>query len=355
MAATRRRNSPGLTRLLQDKGYKFDFFQAVRLLQRERPDRDAVGTGDDPRREAVKFQSHVSLGFPPSDVVDIDPGQDGDGSSEMTVSFMGVASPLSYGSLPLPYTEMVLGQERNKDFALSRFLDLFNHRLISLFYRSWEKYRFAVAYERSPSGKKGVFEKAVFALMGLGSNELTGQLKMDEKALLARAYAVRGRSISAAGLAELIRNYFQIPVTVQQFFPWWYTIEDSERCRLGVSSCGLGLDIHLGRQVRLAQSRIRLKLGPLNWSQFQEFLPAGRGARPLAEMTALSVGPEFDFDCQLVLKASEAPGLRLGKGSGYGPPRLGWTTWLHCDHLQEDPEDVVVDGETMGKETLSPI
>ena len=190
--------------------------------------------------------------------------------------------------------------------------------------------------------------------MGLGSGKLTGQLKLDEQALLARAYAVRGRAISAAGLAELIRNYFQIPVKVQQFFPWWYTIEDSERCRLGVSSCGLGLDIHLGRQVRLAQSRIRLKLGPLSWSKFQEFLPTGCGARPLAEMTALSVGPEFDFDCQLILKASDAPGLRLGSSGEHEAPRLGWTTWLHCDNLAEDPSDVVVDGEIMGRDAPSP-
>ncbi len=355
MATTRRRNSAGLTRLLQDKGYRFNFFQAVRLLQRERPDCDMVGTGDDPLRESVKFKSKVSLAFAPSDVVGINLGDDEGKPSEMNIAFMGVASPLSYGSLPLSYSEMVLSQERNKDFALSRFLDLFNHRLISLFYRAWEKYRFAVSFERSPAGKTGIFEKAVYALMGLGSGELTGHLKLDERALLARAYAVRGRAISAAGLSELIRNYFQIPVKVQQFFPWWYTIEDSERCRLGVSSCGLGLDIHLGRQVRLVQSRIRLKLGPLNWSQFQEFLPTGQGAKPLAEMTALSVGPEFDFDCQFILKASEVPGLCLGSAREHGAPRLGWTTWLRFNNLGNDPADVVVDGELMGKEASSPV
>ena len=38
------------------------------------------------------------------------------------------------------------GPERNQ--GLREFLDIFNHRLISFFYRAWEKYRFPIAYER---------------------------------------------------------------------------------------------------------------------------------------------------------------------------------------------------------------
>lgn len=354
MATTSRRNTPDLTTLLTERGYKFDFFQAVRLLQRECPDSDPVGTGDDPQREAIRFRSQVSLAFPPSDVVDIEPPAGKRDPSELTVSFMGVATPASFGSLPLPYVEMIMGLERDKNLALHRFLDLFNHRLVSLFYRAWEKYRFAVAFERSPAGQKGIFEKAVLALMGLSSSGMTDQLGLDERALLARAYALRGRAISAQGLSDLIRSYFRVPVTVQQFLASWYPIEDSERSRLGTSSCTLGEDIHLGSQVRLAQSRFRLKLGPLDWAQFREFLPTGSGARPLAEMTALSAGPEFDFDCQLVLKASEAPGLRLGIADEKGAPWLGWTTWLHNHKLESDPADVVIDGEVLGKEAVSP-
>ena len=359
MDATSRRNSPGLRRLLDEEGYRFNFFQAVRLLQRERPDAAPVGTGDDPSREALRFGSQVSMGFAPSDITNIKLDEEGDDPSEMTISFMGVATPHSYGSLPLAYTEMILSLERDKNPILRRFLDLFNHRLISLFYRAWEKYRFAMAYERDSRKGPGTFERCVFALMGLGNESQRGRMACDDRALLARAYAVRGRSISAQGLAELVRSYFKVPVQVRQFVSCWYPIEESERCRLGTTSCRLGHDTNLGSRVHLAQSRFRLCLGPLDWDQFRDFLPTGQAFQPLVEMTRLAVGPEFDFDCQLILNAASAPGIRLvsadgatadatGRATFGGAPQLGWSTWLHNEPLGEGPADVVIDGELVG-------
>ena len=355
MGPARRRNSPGLTRQLEEKSNKFEFFQAVRLLQRLGTHEDPVGTGDDPSRESIRFQSQVSLSFPPSDVVDITAVTDEDQPRGMTVSFLGVATPFSFGSLPLPYAELILAMERDKNPALRSFLDLFNHRLVSLFYRAWEKYRFAVSYERSPDRPSGIFERAVFALMGIRPDkDLSKTIGLNEKALLARAYAVRGRAVSAHGLAELIRDYFRVPAVVQQFVPSWYPIEESEQGRLGVRSCTLGVDTHLGSEVRLAQSRFRVKLGPLNWNRFRDFLPTGSGARPLAELTALSAGPEFDFDCQLVMKAEQTPRLRLGVDDEAGAPWLGWTTWLQTDTPDTDPANIVIDGDVMAREGLSP-
>ena len=355
MGPASRRNSPGLTSELETRSYRFDFFQAVRLLQRMDPDDDPVGTGDDPSREAIRFKSHVSLGFPPSDVRGITFGEEEHQPREMTVSFMGVATPASFGSLPLPYTEMILALDRDKNRGLRSFLDVFNHRLVSMFYRSWEKHRFAISYERSPGGPSGIFERAVFALMGLRpGNGISSSLGLEEKSLLARAYAVKGRAVTAQGLADLIRDYFRVPATVQQFVPHWYQIEASEQFRLGIRACTLGQDTHLGNQVRLAQSRFRVKLGPLDWTEFRDFLPTGKGARPLAELTALSAGPEFDFDCQLIMKAEETPRLRLGVIDEKGAPWLGWTTWLQSDQPKLDSANIVIDGDLMAQRGMVP-
>lgn len=347
MGAASRRNSPGLRRLLDEEGYRFEFFQAVRLLQRERPASTPVGAGDDPAREPVRFSSKVSLAFAPSDVACIDLAETDEDRSQMEISFLGAASPASYGSLPTPYAEMALGLERRRNHAFKDFLDRFNHRFVSLFYRAWEKYRFALAYEREAQRGPGPFERAMFALLGMGADAQRGRLALDDRSLLARSHAVGSRPVSAQGLADLVRSYFRVPVQVQQFVSCWYPIEESERSRLGAASCTLGRDLSLGSRVHLAQSRFRLRLGPLGWDSFRDLLPTGRGFRPLVEMTRLAAGPEFDFDCQLVLDAASAPGIRLtaAADASSGAPQLGWSTWLHTEPLATDPADVIIDGD----------
>jgi len=128
--------------------------EAVRLLQRlaaERlhedaaPHRHAVGEDHAPKQEAVRFRALPSHGFPPGSISEIRPssdrGADENGKGpELVTAFMGLVGPA--GVLPRHYTTLLIERIREKDFALRDFLDPFHHRIVSLFYRAWEKYRF---------------------------------------------------------------------------------------------------------------------------------------------------------------------------------------------------------------------
>ncbi len=335
---------PGLSEILFAEGSRFDFYQAVRLLQRERSQAAPVGCGDDPRREAVRFSADVSLVFPPSDLKGIEPpGREGD-PARMTVRFMGVASPASFGSLPVPYAELVLSRLRERDAALRDFLDLFNHRLVSLLYRAWEKHRFAVAYERA-GREPGLFERALLALIGIGTPAAHGRLPCDDRALLARPWAFRRGRVTAAALVELLESYFGAPVEVLQFVPGWFVVEEEERSRLGARACELGVNLTLGARVQVAQSRFRVRIGPLDWPAFQDCLPPGTAFAPLVELVRLAAGPEFDFDVQLALRAESVPRLRLGVADAEGAPWLGWSTWLAAEERRGGAAEVIVDAQ----------
>ena len=141
-----RRRYPALATQLVNEPYRFNFFQAVRILERLRAGKP-VGHDGPPGDECVRFRSHLSLDFPASAIQLLNVPADHRLPPAMTVTFMGLTGPS--GALPRFYTEFLLERRRHKDPVLREFLDLFNHRLISLFYRAWERNRFYLGFERA--------------------------------------------------------------------------------------------------------------------------------------------------------------------------------------------------------------
>jgi type VI secretion system protein ImpH len=354
---------------LVEESYAFDFFQAVRLLERINPQRRLVGRAGPPAEEVARFRAHLSLSFPPSAIYELQPAS-ALLPPAMTVAFMGLTGPS--GVLPVHYTELLLrlqaeakGPEKN---ALRAWLDLFNHRLISLFYRAWEKYRFYVPYERGEhAGREpDPFTCCLLSLVGLGAAPLRNRLRvcvreadgervlrrLPDLALLHYAgfFAQRARNVSS--LEALLRGYFGLPVDVRQFQGQWLPLDIANRSRIGTEGGhnALGVDVVAGDRVWDVQGKFRIRLGPLRYAVFTAFLPDRAPVRErkafflLCHLVRLYAGPDLDFDVQLVLKAEEVPECQLPPG-GDGGPRLGWDTWLRSETLPHDAEDAVFEGE----------
>lgn len=355
------------------EGYAFDFFQAVRLLQWMRPDRQSVGRSGPPSAEVVRFRANTSLNFPPSAIYEITPPADDHSYSILTQSFFGLTGV--NGALPRHYTEMILRLEKEhrgpERRALRDWLDLFNHRLVSLFYRAWEKYRFFLPYERAAFDRlePDSFTLGLLSLVGLGTPALRDRLRVtgpartvggtrptlariDDLALLYYGGLLAHRPRSAVGLQALLQDYFRLEVRVHQFEGFWLRLEPSNMTRLGVDGGNnqLGVNALIGDRVWDVQSKIRVTIGPLNLEKFDAFLPAGgdavgRNALSLvAQLTRFYVGPELDFDVQLILRADEVPECRLPSGGEEGPA-LGWSSWLHSQPFETDAADAVFPGQ----------
>src|SRR5437763_9046835 len=125
---------------------KFDFFQAVRLLERlaASSDRAAVGGDTAPEQEAVHFRVLPALRFPAGPVSKA--SAEGEGPPELVVTFGGLTGP--DGILPQHYTALLIARQRLKDNTLRDWLDMFHHRLLSLFARAWEKNQWAAVVDR---------------------------------------------------------------------------------------------------------------------------------------------------------------------------------------------------------------
>src|SRR5208283_4580840 len=153
------------------------------------------------------------------------PGE-GDASSRelaaaprVVINFMGMTGPS--GVLPLYYTELIVERLRQKDRAMLAFLDIFNHRMISLFYQAWEKYRFAIAYER---GERDRFSHHLMDLIGIGTTDLADRLNVHDDSLLYYSGLLALRPRSAVSLQRIIEDYFDVQVEIEQFTGAWFRL-----------------------------------------------------------------------------------------------------------------------------------
>ena len=348
MAGTGGQPEPDLIQELLRHPEQFEFFQAVRLIERAAGEQsrgrtvNRVGGTEGPDGEAVRFHALASLTFPAGQLASIT-GAIPSGDSEslpaplaMTVSFMGLTGP--EGALPEHYTSLVIERShlRLKDHTLRAFLDLFNHRAISLFFRAWEKYRFPFAYERRQQEgtlEEDLFTACLYSVVGMGSRFQRERFGFDDQAILYYGGLFAARFRNAVSLEQLMSDYFRLKADVVQFQgQWLYLPEDSQSSmpspiRRGGLNLSLGDSAVAGSRVWDVQSRIRIRLGPLSWSQFSALLPGSPGLRSVTEMIRLYVGVDLDFDVQLILKREDVPLCRLSPDDSYRP-QLGWNTWL---------------------------
>ncbi|MEJ7712161.1 MAG: type VI secretion system baseplate subunit TssG [Pyrinomonadaceae bacterium] len=285
-----------------------------------------------PVERSSEISYRVSLVFPPSQLYDLKRRTDDDDQRppEMTVAFMGLTGPS--GVLPLHYTELMIERARYKDTAMWEFFDIFNHRLISLFFRAWEKYRLTASYE---SGDLGRFTEYLFCLIGMGTRGLRGRLNLPDEGLIRYSGLISQKPHSAAAVSAIISDYFDVPAQVNQFAGQWFTLEAESQTRLGVANTALGVSTVAGERVWDTQSKFDINLGPLTLERFTAFLPTGSAHKPAVSLIRHLMGLEFDFDLRMTLKAREVPGCVLTTRAKR-KPMLGWTTWLKTNAFAED-------------------
>jgi type VI secretion system protein ImpH len=322
---------------LKDDPCSFEFFQAVALLERLRQDKRAVGGFSSPDDEAVRFHTNPHLGFPASEIQELKFREEG--PADMMVNFMGLTGPM--GILPHPYSELILERHRAKDNSLSAFLDIFNHRAISLFYRAWQRSRLPVNYG---DGTRDFFTQYLRDLLGLGTPNLRDRQLIEDEALMHYISLIVSQSRSAIALEQLLADYFEVPVEVQQFTGAWYSIDATTQCEMNERdslSTQVGGGALVGDAMWDRQGTIRIRIGPIDLERYNDFLPAGSAYAALRAITRFFSNDCFDFQLQLVLDRTKVPTIELDLNAKT-PARLGWVSWAKTVPLTHDPDDAIL-------------
>lgn len=353
MDAQDRTASYSVINRLYEHPHRSDFFMAVRRLENCYPARPRVGHSRTPADDPVRFCQNPSLSFAPSTLESLEFGRGGR-PPRLFIHFTGLLGP--NGPLPLQLTAYARERQLARDSTLARFLDVFNHRMVSLFYRAWASSQQAVQYERGLGGTAILpvgtqagslshrvgddrFAVYVAALFGLGMPSLRRRDAVPDVAKLHYSGRLACQTRHAEGLRALLEDYFRIRVSLEEFVGQWIDIPPDCRCRVGETRrTGLvGRTAIVGSKLWDCQQKFRLRFGPMRLADYERMLPGGGSLVRLAAWVRNYVGDELSWDLQLVLKREEVPTTRMGQ---YG--RLGWTTWLQSKPLDHDADDLVL-------------
>ena len=335
MASANRATSEAveLVRALEEAPYKFNFFQAMRLIEAGNPGLDRVGTGRRPSAEAVRLGQEPSLAFAPSMLASFQPGK-GDSADYLAGYFFGMFGP--NGPLPLHLTEYVRDREHvNKDKTFRAFADIFHHRMMSLFYRAWAEARPTVQMDRPEQDNFATYVGATF---GMGTAGLRDRDALDDHAKLFMAGRLSQQSRPAEGLQAMLEELFLVPMLVEQYVGEWMMLPMEARLELGssLSVASLGETATIGERVWGGQHKFRIICGPLTGKDFRRFLPGEKSLAKLCSTVRNYVGDELDWELRLLLVGDETPTAKLGE---FG--QLGWTSWIG-EKLSNKPADDVI-------------
>jgi type VI secretion system protein ImpH len=317
-----------------------DFFHQVRVIERkalsEVPDSDrrlfsALGEDGIPQNEAIRFKGNHSLAFTGSSTdtgkeCENDESQLLDKHYELVVNFMGLAG--SSGVMPQHYTRMIQRRVKQHDTALADFFDLFNHRIISLFYRSWVKYRFPIQFETYlHKREKDPFTKVIQSLAGQ-------QTSQSYDAPLYFAGHFQRANKCAANLELMLTDLLQIPATVESFIGQWLLIQDRDRAVLcsfdDKRKQRLGAGILTGRRYWDIQSKVLIRFGPISYAAHKELLPGGRYYRGLHRLINSYVPVHLTVDLVFTIDDNGREKRTLN-----GSMKLGLNAWLQSRHNRQ--------------------
>lgn len=319
---------------LEAAPWNHDFYDTLRRLECAFPERPRWGLSRVPAEDAIRLGQEPSLTFAPAPLAALIPADD-TRPPVLLVHVFGLLGP--NGPLPIHLTEYIRERQRHaQDRATARFLDVLQHRFLSLFYRAWAQAQPHVNHDRRDDDRFRVY---VGAFAGIAPEFLRRRDSVDDMAKLFHAGALLRPARNVEGLQSILRHFFRVPVRVIEFVGHWMALGDRERTKLGAAGASLGAGAVLGEAVWDRQHKFRLEIGPLTRDRYEALLPGGRDLQTLVDWVRMYLCFELEWDVRLVLSRAEVPPLALGRSG-----RLGWTTWLGR-RPDRDADDLCLNAE----------
>ncbi len=301
---------------LRAEPWRFDLFSVLRRAERSFSDKPRIGDAAARRDEYIALGEQPYLDFAASTIAEAD--ADAQGRLRLFVKFLGLLGP--QGALPLSTTEEANFWVLARDDAFPRFLDIFNHRFLQLFFRAWADSRPIAQHDRPEQDR---FAAYIGSMIGLGSQPYHQRDSVPDPEKLAYAGLMGAQAKSASRLRHLLAGLFDAEVSIEQFVGMRLTFDPGDRTTLGQAHCRLGQGALVGASVYSVEDKFRVSIVARDMAEFSRFLPQGDRCEPLADAVFFYLGEQFEWDVELALPVGKVEPVRLGRAG-----RLGWTSWV---------------------------
>lgn len=317
-----REPQPVYSRLIRDMGDKLpytNFYRFCQLIEQSSPRRPPLGSTSSPKDDLIRFRPHPGMGFPVSELKALECDRDHpERPPTVRTTFLGlygVDSPL-----PTSYLDDI-AQRREGHEAVEEFLDIFNHRIMTQFYRVWRKYSYPASFE---AGGTDETSQRLLGLIGLGIPGTAKNIATPVSRFLALLSNMRMPTRTAEGVIALVDLLSsETTASVRLHYPRTIAIKP---LRFG-DKTPLGLRPVLGHSAKEVNSMFELQLYTENPAEAQAWLPGGQLSEDLLVLLRVYLGWRVDARILLTLPRHILPPARLHTSSDGGfRGQLGYTT-----------------------------
>ncbi|MFG6653509.1 type VI secretion system baseplate subunit TssG [Scandinavium sp. M-37] len=307
---------------------RYNFFQLVELLHQLAVAWEKSPGASNPAQEAIRFTSSASLAFPTRDIIALHTSPRN--QFELEVSFLGLHG--SQSPLPGYYLDSLAWEAAQNENRLTDFLNVFNHRLLTLLHQIWRKYRYYICFD---SGSDD-FSQRMFSLVGLGSTAIRNKLQINHEKMLAYAGLLASPGRAPEVICSLVSHCFNLEdVTLHSWQLRKVSIAPEQQNRLGSrvrlrgnkyqQKSVMGINFSIGARVADRSGKFQLCINNLTREQFLSFLPEGANYASLVMFVAFIMRDQFAWDLRLGLAEKQVSGMVLGTEQNN---LLGWTSFL---------------------------
>ena len=313
-----------------------NFYRFCQLLEQSLPEAPLPGSDWRVGLEPVRFRPHPGMGFPAGEIRGMeDPEPEHPHlppSVRITfIGLYGVESPL-----PTHYVDDI-AQRREGYEATRDFLDIFNHRLITQYYRIWRKYSYPATYKVGGTDNTSQY---LLGLAGLGIAGCAENIAAPLSRFLALLPVMLLPGRTAEGMEALVQ--LLAPDTRAQVY-------HHDRCRIPLKHqlamrTQHPVNLHhrpvMGTYGTDVNGQVLLRLSTCNPEEVRGWLPGGELHGDLMALLHVFLGSHLDVRLQLCVARNRLPDARLACDENQAV-QIGRTAVLRPLSSQQNRHDII--------------